>query len=226
MRIVVTGANRGMGLELVRQLRDRGDEVEACARRPDAPALRALAGDRVRLHALDVTDATSVGALAAALGDAAIDIVWNVAATYSADGLPALAGDLALAEVAAMYEVNAIGALRVSLALLPHLRRGTARKLVHISSDMASIGDNDRGGAYAYRMSKAALNMMSRSLAADLRGERIVSVVINPGWVKTDLGGPRAPGVPEDSARGALALLLEPFTTTGRLFKDGRRIEY
>jgi NAD(P)-dependent dehydrogenase (short-subunit alcohol dehydrogenase family) len=87
---------------------------------------------------------------------------------------------------------------------LPHLRRGSGKKLVHVTSGMGSIGDNASGGFYAYRMSKAALNMMSRCLAADLRGEGIVSVVINPGWVQTDMGGSSAPTTVQDSVAGIL----------------------
>jgi NAD(P)-dependent dehydrogenase (short-subunit alcohol dehydrogenase family) len=206
MKTLVTGANRGIGLELVRQLSSRGDEVVACARNPaDARELTALAGDRVRLHRLDVADAASVRALATALGSAAIDVLFNVAGVYGDDdqSLDAMT-DLALADVARTYEVNAIGALRVVVALLPHVRRGAAKKLVHLTSGMGSISDNTSGGDYAYRMSKAALNMMSRSLSVDLRGEGILSVVINPGWVQTDMGGRGAPTPVADSVRGIL----------------------
>ena len=207
MRILVTGANRGIGLELVRQLRERGDHVEACARSPkQARELQALAGDRVRIHALDVTDATSVRALVGALGDIALDIVFNVAGIYggSRQSLGQMADDLELRDVADTYEVNAIGALRMAVALLPHVRRGTANKFVHLTSGMGSISDNTSGGYYAYRMSKAALNMMSRSLARDLAGEGIASYVINPGWVQTDMGGSGAPTPVADSVRGIL----------------------
>jgi NAD(P)-dependent dehydrogenase (short-subunit alcohol dehydrogenase family) len=207
MRTVVTGANRGIGLELVRQLRDRGEQVEACARRPgDAHELARLAGDRVRIHPLDVTDPASVRALATSLGDAAIDILFNVAGIYRGrhHSLDEMADDLALDDVVTTYDVNATGALRIVVALLPHVRRGTARKLVHVSSNLSSISDNASGGEYAYRMSKAALNMMSRSLAVDLRGDGITSVVINPGWVQTDMGGPGAPTPVADSVRAIL----------------------
>lgn len=207
MRIVVTGANRGIGLELVRQLRDRGDDVEACARSPDqARELQALAGARVRIHQLDVRDASSVRALATTLHEAAIDIVFNVAGVYGGPGqsIRQMTEDLDLGDVADTYDVNAIGPLRVAVALLPHIRRGTAKKLVHLTSGMGSIGDNTSGGYYAYRMSKAALNMMSRSLAIDLKPEGITSIVINPGWVQTDMGGPSAPTPVADSVRGIL----------------------
>ncbi len=207
MRTVVTGANRGIGLELVRQLRERGDQVEACARSPEhARELQALAGDRVHVHQLDVTDAASVRALASALHEAAIDIVFNVAGVYGgpSQSIRQMANELELGDVAETYDINAIGPLRVSIALLPHVRRGTAKKLVHVTSGMGSITDNTTGGYYAYRMSKAALNMMSRSLAVDLEPEGITSVVINPGWVQTDMGGKGAPTPVADSVRGIL----------------------
>jgi NAD(P)-dependent dehydrogenase (short-subunit alcohol dehydrogenase family) len=207
MRTVVTGANRGIGLELVRQLRERGDEVEACARSPkQATELQALAGERVRIHPLDVTDAASVRALSASLRDATIDIVFNVAGVDggSRQSLANLADDLELRNVADTFAVNAIGPLRVTVALLPQVRRSSVKKLVHITSGMGSISDNTSGGSYAYRMSKAALNMMSRSLARDLEGDGITSFVINPGWVQTDMGGSRAPTPVDESVRGIL----------------------
>lgn len=207
MRTVVTGANRGIGLEVVRQLAARGDEVDACARNPrDAGDLQQLVGPRVRIHQLDVTSPSSVHALARALEGVPIDIVFNVAGVYGGprQSLQQMAEDLELGDVASTYEVNAIGPLRVAIALLPNVRRGTAKKLVHVTSGMGSISDNTSGGYYAYRMSKAALNMMSRSLAVDLRGEGITSVVINPGWVQTDMGGRSAPTPVAEAVRGIL----------------------
>ena len=210
MNYVITGANRGIGLELVRQLAARGDRVEACARTPEAaPELGALTGDRVRVHRLDVRDAASVRAFASALGDAAIDVVFNVAGVYGGprQSLRQMAEELELDDVTSTLDVNATGPLRVSVALLPHLRRGTAKKLVHVTSGMGSITDNTSGGYYAYRMSKAALNMMSKSLAVDLRSEGITSVVINPGWVQTDMGGASAPPPVDESVRGILRVI-------------------
>jgi NAD(P)-dependent dehydrogenase (short-subunit alcohol dehydrogenase family) len=210
MRVAITGANRGIGLELCRQLVARGDTVEAAVRRPDQAAeLRAL-GDRVRVHRVDVTESASVAALAAAITEP-LDLVINDAGTYGGprQSLSQLADDLALDDVLATYNVNAAGALRVSVALLPHLRRGAGKKLVHITSGMGSIADNTSGGYYAYRMSKAALNMMSKTLAVDLRDDGIISVVINPGWVQTDMGGANAPTPVADSVRGILARVAE-----------------
>ncbi|MDX2091075.1 MAG: SDR family oxidoreductase [Kofleriaceae bacterium] len=204
MRVVVTGANRGIGLELARQLSQRGDQIEAGVRDPQsAGELAAL--PNVRVHPLDVGDAKSVRAFAAAVNTAPIDMVLNVAGVLPrSSGLGQLAEDLSLDDAANTFDINALGPLRVVIALLPAVRKGTGKKLVHLTSGMGSIGDNKSGGAYAYRMSKAALNMMSRSLAVDLRNEGIISVVINPGWVKTDMGGASAPTPVEESVAGIL----------------------
>lgn len=207
MRAIVTGANRGIGLELVRQLAARGDEVEAACRRPEeAKELRAV-GPRVRVHRCDVADRASVATFAAELGDAAIDLVINNAGVYG--GPHQSLNDFDDEDALRTFDINALGALRVSQAVLPHLRRGTGRKLVHITSGMGSIGDNTSGGFYAYRMAKAALNMMSKSLANDLRGDGVVSVVINPGWVRTDMGGKGAPTPVADSVREILKVVGE-----------------
>jgi NAD(P)-dependent dehydrogenase (short-subunit alcohol dehydrogenase family) len=202
MHVVVTGANRGIGLELVRQLLARGDRVEAAVRNPDtADELRRL-GDGVRIHRVDVTSDAQVAALAAALADAAIDLVINCAGVNG--GERQHLADFDFADAMRTYDINALGALRVTRALLPHVRRGAAKKLLHVTSGMGSITDNTSGGYYAYRMSKAALDMMSRSLSVDLRREGIASYVINPGWVKTDMGGAGAPTPVDVSVRGIL----------------------
>jgi len=202
MHVLVTGANRGIGLELVRQLLARGERVEAAVRDPDkAVELRALAGP-LRVHRVDVTDDAHVAELAAALADTALDLVINCAGVYG--GTRQSVRDFDVAEAMRTYDVNALGALRVSRAMLPHIHRGMTKKLAHITSGMGSIADNTSGGFYAYRMSKAALNMMSKSLAVDLRSEGISSYVINPGWVQTDMGGSGAPTPVDVSVHGML----------------------
>jgi NAD(P)-dependent dehydrogenase (short-subunit alcohol dehydrogenase family) len=200
MRAVVTGANRGIGLELVRQLLARGDEVHAAVREPERAAdLRALEG--VRVHRLDQLEPASVAELAAALGSAPIDLLVNNAGVYG--GTRQHLPDIDFEDAVETYRVNAIGPLRVTLALLSNLKAARG-KVIHVTSGMGSITDNKSGAFYAYRMSKAALNMMSRSLAVDLRGAGVASAVINPGWVKTDMGGPGAPTPVEESVRGML----------------------
>lgn len=206
MNIVVTGANRGIGLEFVRQYLARGESVVATARAPErAEALRALEAPhpgRLRVLPCDVGDDASVRDLARALGDGAVDVLVNNAGVR--DEYASL-GALSTEEALRVYSINALGPVRVTRALLPGLLRAKARKVAHISSGMGSIKDNTSGGSYAYRMSKAALNMASRSMAVDLRDRSVISVVFNPGWVKTDMGGRSAPLAVEDSVSALVA---------------------
>lgn len=207
MRIVVTGANRGIGLEIVRQCAARGDEVFAGARVPEHAtkllALRDASGGRVHVAHCDITDDDSVRAFAASVQGAVDAVINNAGMMGAMTSLEALDFDDALRT----YDTNALGPLRVTRAFLPHLRRGGTRKVLHVSTGMASIEDNTSGGAYAYRMSKAALNMAVRSMANDLRAEGVVTAVINPGWVQTDMGGSGAPTPVAESVRGILARL-------------------
>lgn len=226
MHVVVTGANRGIGLEFVRQYLARGERVTAACRAPqEAHALRALgasAGDRLRVLACDVGDDASVADFARALGEVPVDLLINNAGVGGEWGdLDALSTEAALRT----YSVNALGPLRVTRALLPNLLRGARRHVAHVTSGMGSIADNTSGGAYAYRMSKAALNMASKTLSIDLRDKGIVSVVINPGWVQTDMGGAGAP-LPVDASVAAMIARFEALTPddSGR-FLDWRRDE-
>jgi len=206
MKVIVTGSNRGIGLELTRQYLGRGAHVVATARDPGSAAeLAALQGaGRLEIMALDVTDAASVAALARAIGDAPVDVLINNAGVYGKHGSLA---DVDFEDALRTIDTNAIGALRVSAALIPNLVRGQDKKLVSITSGMGSIDDNTSGGAYGYRMSKAALNMAMRSLAADLKGDGVTVVAVNPGWVQTDMGGRGAPTKVEDSAAKIIALI-------------------
>ncbi|MRG91205.1 SDR family oxidoreductase [Polyangium spumosum] len=208
MRIVITGANRGIGLELARRYLDRGDHVDAAVRNPEAArelaALGRGAGGRLRILTCDVGDDTSVRTFATALGDVAVDVLINNAGIL---GKWVSLADLDFADVTRTVDTNAVGPLRVTAALLPHLRRSSMRKIVNMSSRMGSIAENTDGGAYAYRMSKAALNMANKSMSLDLRGEGFTVVVLHPDWVKTDMGGPDAPISVEESAAGIVALV-------------------
>ncbi|MEZ4400643.1 MAG: SDR family oxidoreductase [Kofleriaceae bacterium] len=198
-RWVVTGANRGIGRELVRQLEARGDAVVAIVRNPDS--LAPAPGRRVL--GCDVADGAQVAALAAALADDAIDVLVNNAGVWPDDG-QALGG-LDFDALAHSFAVNALGPLRVTEALVPALRRGRGPRVVHLSSGMASIADNTSGGWYGYRMAKAALNMAARSLARDLAGAGIAVAALDPGWVQTDMGGANAPTTVGASVAGLLA---------------------
>lgn len=199
---VVTGANRGLGLELCRQLAAGGAHVIGTARRPDeAEELRGLG---VRVEELEVTDAASVRGLAERFGGTAVDVLINNAGRGgSGSGI----AELDVEEALRFFDVNSLGPMRVTQALLPHLRRGRAKKVVHVTSQMGSLANNTSGGYYAYRASKAALNMLHLTLARELAGQGFTCVAIHPGWVKTAMGGERAPVPTEESVRGMLRII-------------------
>lgn len=220
---VITGANRGLGLELARQLHHAGATVIGTARKPEqAHDLEALG---VRVVQLDVTDAASVAALAASLSDVAIDVLLNNAGIFPQRArFEATDPEVALD----VFAVNAVGPLRVTQALLPALRRGTGKLIMNMSSGMGSIADNTRGTSADYRASKAALNMISRTLAAELKDEGFIVVAMSPGWVRTDMGGENARLSPEESVTGILRTLarLQP-SDSGEYFNyDGNRLPW
>lgn len=200
--VLVTGANRGIGLEFATQLKAAGYNVIATARKPDkARDLKVLG---VRVEQLDVTDAASVAALAERLDGTGIDLLINNAGV-SGDGANSIR-ELDTDGMALTYAVNAIGPMRVTQALLRNLEAGDGRTIVQISSVMGSI-KNNWGGAYDYRASKAALNMLNSSLAKELGKQGYTSVVLHPGWVQTRMGGETAPVKPEDSVAGMLKVI-------------------
>jgi NAD(P)-dependent dehydrogenase (short-subunit alcohol dehydrogenase family) len=207
MKIVITGANRGIGLELARQYLARGHSVHAGVRTPEQPgelsALMESSGGRLQLSACDVSLEQSVHSFAAAVTEPVDVLINNAGVRLRPDSLDALDLD----GVSRTLQVNALGPLRLTLALLPMLRRSQGAKVASISSGLGSIHNNTSGGAYGYRMSKAALNMASRSLASDLRGDGIVSVAISPGWVQTDMGGSDAPTPVSESATGLIGVI-------------------
>lgn len=208
MRYVITGASRGIGLEFVHQLLQRGDTVDAGVRSPEGarrlePLMRE-AGNRLRIHALDVESDASIRSFAADVCAAPVDVLINNAGVF---GMWCALTEVDYGDMARTFAINALGPLRVTTALLPALRLGALRKVAHVSSRMGSVTDNTEGGAYAYRMSKAALNMGVRTLANDLRAEGFTTVLLHPGWVQTDMGGPQAPLPAADSVRGMLRIV-------------------
>ena len=192
---VITGANRGIGLELARQLSARGASVIAACRTP-SPELERL-GVRIE-SGIDVSDPDSVKELAGRLKDVEIDLLINNAGVLSAESL----GSVNYESINAQWAVNALGPLRVTEALLPMLRKGS--KVVIITSRMGSIADNGSGGYYGYRMSKAAVNAAGMSLARDLSGKGIAVGLFHPGMVATEMTG-RHGLPPEESARSLIA---------------------
>ncbi len=209
MKYLVTGANRGLGLEFTTKLAERGDEVIAtCRSIAAAKELQELAersGGKVRLFEMDVATPADNQKLAAFLEGQSVDVLINNAGHYSKDNGPFETIDFD--GIMKDFAINAMGSLRVTQAALPAIRRGGLKKVINISSKMGSIADNSGGGAYAYRMSKTALNMGSRSLAQDLKPEGITVLTVHPGWVLTDMGGPNALVDANESINGLIKVI-------------------
>lgn len=197
--VLITGANRGLGLEFARQYAKDGWRIIATARAPDkAEALRRL-GPAVAIHRLDVADLAAVAALGRALEAETIDLLIANAGIMG----PRVAPEMVAAEAERWLEtfrVNTMAPLALAGAFSKQVARSEQRKMVAISSGLASIGNNTEGGSYAYRSSKAALNAVWRSYAID--HPDIIAVVLSPGWVRTDMGGAGAPLGPEESIAG------------------------
>ena len=200
---LITGANRGLGLEFARQYLAEGWRVYAACRDPEsASELRRLAdGSDHKLHiiTLDVTESTSVKAAAAELEGRAIDVLINNAGVGGPRGQGI--GNIDYESWSRVLEVNTLGPMRVAEAFVNNVAQSQRKLIVTITSGMGSIADNTSGGAFAYRSSKAAVNMVMRSLAIDLAPRGITCVVINPGWVRTDMGGPQATLTTTDSVK-------------------------
>lgn len=221
LHFVITGAARGIGFELAKQARAEGHRVSVLVRTPaQAEALRALG---VEVHGGDVTSATQVAQLAKALS-APVDVLINNAGVYLSDSqgettsraMPEFS-EIKTEHLMRSFDVNTLGAVRVTQACLPLLRKAKQPKVIQITSLMGSIADNSSGGYYGYRMSKAALNMFNKSLSIDF--PEMICAVVHPGWVQTDMGGAEAPVPPAGSARGIHRIIagLKP-ADTGKFF--------
>jgi NAD(P)-dependent dehydrogenase (short-subunit alcohol dehydrogenase family) len=189
--VLITGANKGIGLELSRQLRERGDEVIALCRKA-SPELEGLG---VRLfEGVDVTDQAALEEVARKLAGTRVDVLINNAGILRNETFDRLDFD----QIREQFEVNALGALRVTSALSQCLRKGS--KIILITSRMGSIGDNGSGGYYGYRMTKAALNMAGVNLAHDFRGKGVSVAILHPGLVATGMTGHHGISTSESAA--------------------------
>lgn len=209
---VVTGANRGIGLEITRQLAARGEEVFAACRAP-SKELEAVGGKVTVVRGVDVTSPEASESIRSALGPKKIDVLLHNAGILLPGGLDAADADM----MRKQYEVNAIGPILLTKALLDKLDKGS--KVAVVSSRAGSIGDNGSGGLYGYRMSKAALNMGATSLARDLAPRGIMVGVLHPGFIRTEMTGGMGNDDPPVAAKGLLARIdeLTP-ERTGRFF--------
>ena len=208
--VLITGANRGIGLELVKRYAADGHRVMACCRAPaEASVLAELAGthDAVSVHGVEIVDGDSVAALAASLGATPVDVLVNNAGA----NLPAEAQSLGSMDYegwAELFAVNSMAPLRVLQALLPALEASSASppKAITISSQLGALS-LDRPMAYAYCASKAAVNKVMRMAAVELKEKGIAVGLIHPGWVQTDMGGPNAAITVDESAAGVMATI-------------------
>ena len=200
--VLVTGANRGMGLEYAKQYQAKGFKVIGTARKPgEATELNKLGVDVVQL---DVTDADSVAAMAKVLDGRAIDILINNAGYLNRNDSTLDTVDFDTMEFT--LAINTLGPLRVIKALMPNLQKGEGKKVINISSQLGSV-ERSRGGLYSYRVSKAGLNMINKNLSAEYSDAGFTFVVIHPGWVATDMGGPNATYSPEESIKNVIKVI-------------------
>lgn len=226
--VLITGANRGIGLEFVKQYAADGWQVLACCREPSsASALNALAtefADKVTVYALDVADFSQIETLADKLAAHAIDVLINNAGVYPESAL----GEVDADAWAQAFKINSIAPLKMAEAFTAHVARSKHKKIVSLSSKMGSMDDNTSGGSYIYRSSKAAVNMVMKSLSIDLKPYGIACGVLHPGWVQTDMGGPNGLINTQQSVSGLRQVIAQlTLENTGRFIAfDGKEIAW
>lgn len=221
--VLITGANRGIGLEFVRQYAEDGWQVHACCRKPEAATeLKKLsAGNRVDIHPLDVTDQSSINRLKTRLAGKGIDILINNAGVIG--GEHQTFGDIDYDAWAETLRTNTIAPYRVFEALQDNLLVGTDKKAIFISSRMGSIAEYDSSDSFIYRSSKAALNMVVVNLDYEFKSSGICFIAFHPGWVQTDMGGNSATLKASESANSLRRSIANAtLTQSGRFFNfDG-----
>lgn len=219
--ILITGANRGIGLECVKQYAQKNWQVLACCRKPEAAkALSELAKihSNVSIWPMDVTDESAIKRLAAQLVNQPIDILLNNAGVSLDDenGFGSVSSD----DWQTTLKVNALAPILVSQAFVENVAKSNKKIIACISSKMGSITDNQYGMYYAYRASKAALNAQVVSMAIDLKARGIIAIALHPGWVQTDMGGPDATITTNTSVEGLVKLLDQLNSKDSGTFRD------
>lgn len=222
MRYLVTGANRGIGLEIVRQLLERDEQVFALCRQPEAAAalqtLQAQHPALLTLLALDVSDPASIAASYDAVKalTAGLDVLINNAGL---SGGQEPFGTITQDTLLATTLVNAAGPVLMVQQYIDLLKAGAAKKVVNVSTGVSTVSGREKGGMYSYTASKAALNMHNKNLSFDLAAFGITTIVLDPGWVQTDMGGPNAWITPEESVNGILKVIDDlTIADTGEFF--------
>ena len=213
--VLVTGANRGIGLALARTFHQHGLSVIATARKPnEALELKTISVETLQL---DITDPASIAALKSELAGRPIDILINNAGIKGHN--TANLEDLDIEQLKTTFDVNSLGALRVIQALMPHLKIGSQKTVVNMSSRMGSIADNS-GGAVGYRASKGALNNFNKSLSIEFSEQGFVFVVLHPGWVRTDMTSDQATYSTDESAEALFRVISELSQSDNGRFYD------
>lgn len=210
MKVLITGASRGIGLEMVRYGMDQGWDVLACCRNPQQAekllSMAQLSNGRVSVYLADMSELATLQALAYELRHEAIDILINNAGVYGSD--KNRFGQVDVYDWVETFKVNSIAPMKMSELFVEQLAMGQSKVIACLSSKMASMDDNSSGGSYIYRSSKAALNAVVKSLSIDLADKAIKCVALHPGWVKTNMGGPNAEISTKESVTKIFEILL------------------
>jgi len=228
--VLITGANRGLGLEFCRQYSNLGWHVIACCRQPEqAVELNKLVtkNTSITIYKINVLNRKEIDSLANNLCDTAIDLLIANAGVYG-DSSHHGFGNLDYDDWINVLETNVLGVVKVVEAFMPNLRRSSKPKVAVLSSQMGSIDDNTSGGSILYRSSKAALNATMKSLSIDLENDGIGILIFHPGWVKTDMGGPHALIDAETSISGMIEQISYfNMKNTGQFVKyDGSKLAW
>ena len=228
--VVITGANRGIGLRLADSYARQGHRVFACCREPEqATSLSQLAADTdglLSVHPLNVVNESQRQGLAATLTGTPVDVLINNAGIYPDKGVGF--GNLQPSAWLEGFYINSIAPVLLAQTLVANVAASKRRLIASVSSKMGSLSDNTSGGSYAYRSSKAALNMAMLSLSHDLRERGISVILLHPGWVKTDMGGTNAQISTDESVDQLRAVLDRAgIDDSGRFFdRDGSTISW
>ncbi len=215
--VLITGSNRGIGLEFVRQYAKEGWKVIATCRTPIGVGELATVEGDIEVHGLDVSDPYSIDRLAKDLDSVALDVVINNAGVFGPKGYSL--DEIDYQEWMKVFDVNVFSPLKVSLAFADHMARSQQKKLITISSLMGSIENNTSGGNTIYRSSKTAVNSVMRGLTAEFRDKGIAVRVLHPGWVQTDMGGANADITTEQSVSGMRSVIDElSMASTGTFY--------
>ena len=217
--ILVTGTNKGVGFEITRLLANRGDRVIACCRRPsEAEELNKLEGE-IDVEKVSVGEDQSVNELAGRLKGIPINTIINNAGTMGPEAKRQSVLDMDFSGWAETFNINSMGPVRIMQALLSNLKMTASPKIMTVTSQMGALS-LDMTSAHAYCSSKAAVNKFMKLASVDLKPEGIAVGLVHPGWVRTDMGGPRAHLSPEESAVGCIKVTDElTLNNTGGFWK-------